>query len=431
MTELTFHRRLRQPCTVSRVPTPVPLPIPGTRELPIEVVEQVVNESDGTRIPVEGKDEESMLIPSREQSTRAPKTMTRPCSGAYLAMPDGVLPYSAYPFMLHERFVLPWDIHIVDHRMLLQSTKCRGVREASSDSCPACSRLLTHRIVEGILLRITNGVHANTSFVYQPIGGLIEILRKKNAMLDGLRFKQLSTSRTLAARARTVGQYERLVMAMGEGKVNRLDALIRAGLNRGLGVRGIIDLLDRARKGLYKPKSFTEEEMSRGLLFLRLGGARVASLAQRTLGAPAPSTLRHGSTATSTITSLSPSATFPTKSEIQRNIRAAFKNFPGNSACGYVLMIDEIKVEERLRWDPSTNRILGLCREHTEHVGLDFCSMSDAKALVQAILCGEIHHASEVSYHLIDIVFLANKCSFLCVYVMIGDCIFNRNPFGG
>ncbi|KAH9028203.1 hypothetical protein EDB85DRAFT_2074647 [Lactarius pseudohatsudake] len=206
-----------------------------------------------------------------------------------------------------------------------------------------------------------------------------------------MRFKQLSTSRTLATRARTVGQYEQLVMAMSEGSVNRLDALLRAGLNRGLGVRGMMELLDRARKGLYKPKNFTEEEMSRGLLFLRLGGARVARLAHQALGAPSLSTLRHGSNAIALQASLSPCAGFPTKSEIQRNIRVAFKNWHGNAGCGYILMIDEIKVEERMRWDPSTNGILGLCREHTGHVGLEFCSMSDPRALVHGILVGEIH----------------------------------------
>ena len=109
-------------------------------------------------------------------------------------------------------------------------------------------------------------------------------------------------------------------MAMSEGKVNRLDVLLRAGLNHGVGVRGMMGLLDRARKGLYKPKTFTEEDMSRGLLFLRLGGARVARLAHQTLGTPSRSTLHYGSGANSTVTSLSPSAGFPTKSEIQHNI---------------------------------------------------------------------------------------------------------------
>jgi len=59
-------------------------------------------------------------------------------------------------------------------------------------------------------------------------------------------------------------------------------------------------------------------------------------------------------------------------------------------------MVDEIKVEERLRWDPVTNRILGLCREHTQHLSLDFCSFDDAKATLQAVLEGNSHYAKEV-----------------------------------
>jgi len=181
-------------------------------------------------------------------------------------------------------------------------------------------------------------------------------------------------------------------MAMSQGSVHRLDALLRAGINRGAGIRGMIELLDRAQKGLYKPKNFTEEEMSRGLLFLRLGGARVANLAHQSLGGPAVSTLRRGTT----LVPLSPSVGIPSTDEIQRNLQAAFKSSCGEVGCRYVLMIDEIKVKERLRWDPSSNKILGLCREHTQHIGVDFCSVNDVKALTQGILCAEFHYAAEV-----------------------------------
>ena len=125
----------------------------------------------------------------------------------------------------------------------------------------------------------------------------------------------------------------------------------------------MMELLDHAQKGLYKPKNFSEEEMYHGLLFLQLGGACVAGLTHQTLGLPGVSTL-HCSLA---ITPLSPCAGFLSKTEIQHNIQAAFKKIHNDSedGCGYVLMIDEIKVEERLRWDPSSNKILGLCQEHT------------------------------------------------------------------
>jgi hypothetical protein len=71
-------------------------------------------------------------------------------------------------------------------------------------------------------------------------------------------------------------------------------------------------------------------------------------------------------------------------------------------------MIDRIKVEERMQWDLSTNRILGLCQEHTECMSLEFCSISDAEALVHGILCGEVHHASKVCPCLINIASITN-----------------------
>ena len=169
-------------------------------------------------------------MPMQKVSTHAKKQ----CSGVYLEMPVGVRPYVTYPFMLHDVYTLPWDIHIIGQRMFIQSIHC--TKEIHSDCCRECKRLLTHRIVEGILHRITAGIHKNTAYTFQPIGGLIEILRKKNTKLDEMRFKQLATSRTLATRARTVGQYKQFVMAMSKGSVNRLDALLRAGINRGVGI---------------------------------------------------------------------------------------------------------------------------------------------------------------------------------------------------
>ena len=267
----------------------------------------------------------------------------------------------------------------------------------NGESCQRCKDVLTNSILEGILDRIKDGVHENCTLAYQPIGGLIELVRKKNTMLDSMRFMKLTASRKLVTRARTIDDYKKFVLALSEpdGKVKRLDALIRAGLKRGASVRGMFELLDRANKGLYRPKSFTEEEMLRSVLFLRLGGSRVAGLAHRALGTPGVSTLRRSSE----ISPLLATAGRPTKSTLQRNIRAALKTTDEvHNAYGFVLMIDEIKVEERLRWDPTSNDILGLCREHTAHLGLEFGSVNNAKALIKAILDGECHHAKEVSF---------------------------------
>jgi hypothetical protein len=86
--------------------------------------------------------------------------------------------------------------------------------------------------------------------------------------------------------ARSLDDYKKFVMALGEGHMQQVDALICAGLGHGAGVRGLLQLLNRANQGLYKPKGFSEEEMLRSILFLQLGGSQVASLAHRTLGLP-------------------------------------------------------------------------------------------------------------------------------------------------
>lgn len=64
------------------------------------------------------------------------------------------------------------------------------------------------------------------------------------------------------------------------------------------------------------------------------------------------------------------------------------------------LQVDEIKIQERLRWDPTSNQILGVCREHTsdrEHpLSLEFCAMHQADALLTGLQSNEVHLATEV-----------------------------------
>ncbi|KAJ6596569.1 hypothetical protein B0H10DRAFT_2327052 [Mycena sp. CBHHK59/15] len=60
-------------------------------------------------------------------------------------------------------------------------------------------------------------------------------------------------------------------------------------------------------------------------------------------------------------------------------------------------MIDEIKVEGRMRWDPRTNMILGLCREHSAEFELNFLGVEQAEALHAALAKNTVHLASEAT----------------------------------
>ena len=127
--ELMFHDRLPHLCPAMQVSASTPLSMSGTCELPIDFIECI---EDDKKL-----DKSSML--TQKRSARTTTLISRPCTGVYLAMPHGVFLYSAYPFMLHEKFVLPWSIHIAGNQMTIQSTQCAGIQETESDSCQACS----------------------------------------------------------------------------------------------------------------------------------------------------------------------------------------------------------------------------------------------------------------------------------------------------
>ena len=65
-------------------------------------------------------------------------------------------------------------------------------------------------------------------------------------------------------------------------------------------------------------------------------------------------------------------------------------------------MADEIKIESRLRWDSRTNMILGVCREHTTNLSMEFRTISQPDAIIRGINKKECHFASEVKLLLVN-----------------------------
>ena len=59
--------------------------------------------------------------------------------------------------------------------------------------------------------------------------------------------------------------------------------------------------------------------------------------------------------------------------------------------------VDEIKIQERLRWDLRTNMILGICREHGGKCSLEFRSITQADFVVDCLNAGQVHFAAEVN----------------------------------
>ena len=152
-----------------------------------------------------------------------------------------------------------------------------------------------------------------------------------------------------------------------------------------MGIHAIVGLFRKAVDKLYTAKSFTEQEMGLGLLFLHLRGAQLAIIAHQALGLPGVSTLQHAHPTKPWLIS----SHLPTASELEENITVSLnvglfsKESPNladalSSTSTYVLMFDETKIEEVVHYSATNNHMVGVCCEHSGRYALEYSSPHEA-----------------------------------------------------
>ncbi|KAJ7485960.1 hypothetical protein FB451DRAFT_1433109 [Mycena latifolia] len=218
-----------------------------------------------------------------------------------------------------------------------------------------------------------------------------------------MRLAKHNDMQMLASQSAALDCHKEFVMAVGSGQVTRIAPLVAASQNNHESISALSHRFYRAsadtyREGpVYNPKGFTPDERMVSLTVLRLGGARLADILHRALGLPGLTTLRKHTV----IRPLRASPGMPTVEEIEENIDAYTDGEDAPSGppkiIHRVIMLDEIAVEKRVRWDDKTNMILGACREHSSKVPLEFSDIADAETFFHALDQGTIHLASEAT----------------------------------
>ena len=346
-----------------------------------------------------GTDSDEPIIISPPPVSTRKKTTVRTCSGICLVFPSKQNPHTSYPFGLHAQRAIPWDYHSINDNFYLQSKACRKFAADLKECCLACEGLRSDHLYKGIVDRIHEGVHENTPLAYQPIGGLVKIVRQKARQISQLELTQSNDARKLLGKASALDDHKQWILAVASGRVDRVAALVKTGLSRKTGIRGLIAEYERAALKLYKPKGYSEQDIMRSIVMLRLGGARVAEFAHRAMSLPSVTVARRNTVLCPLI--VSPS--WPTATEIEENMRSCLEPLAQQSSETHpkiqhqVLMLDEIAIEKRPRWDDWSNMILGICREHSGTVPLEFNSEKELDLLCDGLDANTVHLASEAT----------------------------------
>lgn len=321
------------------------------------------------------------------------------CKGILIEFPDGKDEHTSYPFGLHKGRTLPWNYRSVDDSFYIQAKSCQNRSSEAGKACQECQKLTSSTAYTGIIHRIMNGTHENVPLVYHGIGGLMAIVRRKTDLVAQLRMSKLNDSRKLLAKVGILEDHKQLILGIASGRVERVAPLVQAAMKNGVGIRTIVQQYERAAEKLYKPKGYTNEDVMRSIVLLRLGGARVAEFAHRSLALPSLTTIRRNTV----LPTLVVSSCAPTLTDVETNISSCFSAFgterplsPESMIIHQVVMLDEIAVEKRVRWDDSTNKFQGICREHNSKVPLDFVSERELDLLCEALEKDDVHLATEV-----------------------------------
>ncbi|KAF8165814.1 hypothetical protein B0H34DRAFT_787178 [Crassisporium funariophilum] len=193
--------------------------------------------------------------------------------------------------------------------------------------------------------------------------------------------------------------WKRFAIAVGCGDVPRIRSLVAAELRHGSGVSAIVEKVEAAALRAYRPLGYVQTEYKLAYLLYQMGGRLIANVAHQALGLPSIDTVkRHRSTAP-----LQSSAGFPTHEELNANLSICYPSDDArDTSCsgvieGAQMPVDELKISERLRWDPRTNMILGVCREHGKQTALEYRSQFQADTLLKCLKNKTVHLATEAT----------------------------------
>lgn len=322
-----------------------------------------------------------------------------PCSGHMLSFPDHHTANSSYPFALHDKHNLPWDYELRNGTFSLRSRLCRGVASADSGGqCDACRKLQKNEVLLGIQRRLLEGVREHSPYAYHGIGGLMEVLRRKESIIDEFRLRRLNDARHLVVIEGALDVSKQIYIALSrtDCDIKRVNVTLRNAMEQNLGLHRILELVNATLDNRYHPKNYNERDDARGTLMLQLGGSRLADIAHRAFGTPATSTLRQRDQTPRLI--LSPA--FPTSFEVASNVKACYTGIEDALSSvpivHAVFMLDEIACERRPRFDSETNRIVGGGREYGSAASVEFRSEADLETFFDELDRGELRLASEV-----------------------------------
>jgi len=308
-----------------------------------------------------------------------------------------------YPFFIHDIMKdLPFifDLEIKNVR----SINCERLSETALISCNPCKMLLTNVELKNLAARSKDqSFHEsrskNSFLTYQQ---MVLKLDHANQTVNDLKLQLLNNNRKQGVLCKKLDTTKLLQISIAKGDVPRIHQIMYRVLNEQRSITSCLEMMNKARAGIYTPKGYNEEDYDLALLHKNLGSPRLVYANQRSRKSGGPC-----------MSGIKTNAYFPKykgcTGEIDRRIiQSNFDKFLFSEKmrsevslkkkCLNVIMIDDIKGEKRLRVEETTTSVYGLCyHAYENNISTELNSADDCRSIRQALDDGKAHYATEIT----------------------------------
>ncbi|KAK7016105.1 hypothetical protein R3P38DRAFT_3569764 [Favolaschia claudopus] len=257
------------------------------------------------------------------------------------------------------------ELHERGDKIIAWSKTCTGCPTLFATHCHECDRIIPRL---DSLAGIAEHAERGTNYKYLNHSQLQELLVERNKENNELKLQSLNMSRQLATFARKMGDYERLMIAIAENDVPRINALLSTAIRNGASVNTIIAQITEAVRGLRSTKGFTQLEHDLSLLIYRIGGQSLLYSLNHALGLPSLRTIGNSAHFVKISPCFGPVTIDVIRTNIRKVILEPRAQVGATQKKAVTIMMDEVALEEHLDYFPLQNKVGGLCQKHSGQV---------------------------------------------------------------
>ncbi|KAG1761169.1 hypothetical protein EDD22DRAFT_954319 [Suillus occidentalis] len=235
----------------------------------------------------------------------------------------------------------------------------------------------------------------HTNYQYLGLVHMRDTVKKHANQLNQLKLQTCNDSRRYMNALTQLDDYNRLLMAISENDIPRIHQVINIALRNGPSIREVVNKLEDALEGVYRPRGYGAGDFDIATLVFRLGGHQLLFALNQKLNIPSLRTL----CANSTFTSLMPTIGPIRNKQYDQNIQTIVLDTRLDSLPlrGVSFMIDEIALEEMAVHFRKFNKVGGLCWKHSHFVDPVLRTRDSAVSIAQKLHEGHVHLGKELT----------------------------------